>query len=43
MFVWIHGGGFTGGANFIYQGYFLAAKDVVYVAINYRLGIFGKQ
>ena len=43
MFIWIHGGGFINGANFIYPGYFVAAKGVVVVSINYRLGIFGKH
>ena len=41
--VYIHGGGYTGGgANCeIYDGELLAREDVVYVSINYRLGIFG--
>ena len=39
--VWIHGGSFQFGANFIYPGYFLAEHDVVVVAVNYRLGIMG--
>ena len=39
--VWIHGGGFNGGTNFEYPGYFMAEKDVVYVALNYRLGMLG--
>ena len=40
--VWIHGGGFNGGTNFEYPGYFFAERDVVYVALNYRLGMLGK-
>ncbi|HUB51009.1 MAG TPA: carboxylesterase family protein [Terracidiphilus sp.] len=41
--VFIHGGGFTGGAGSIdiYHGDNLAAKGVVVVTINYRLGVFG--
>ena len=41
VMVWIHGGSFQFGANFIYPGYFLAEHDVVVVAVNYRLGIMG--
>ncbi|MCZ2481593.1 carboxylesterase family protein [Aquirufa nivalisilvae] len=43
VIVWIHGGGFSsGGASVpIYDGEKLAAKGVVYVSINYRVGIFG--
>lgn len=40
---YIHGGGFTCGAGII-RGYgpgFLLDKDVILVAINYRLGILG--
>jgi para-nitrobenzyl esterase len=40
--VWIHGGGFTGGAGRIYDGAMLAAREhVVVVTINYRLSAFG--
>ena len=41
--VFIHGGGFSGGAGSIdvYQGGNLAAKGVVVVTFNYRLGVFG--
>jgi para-nitrobenzyl esterase len=41
--VYIHGGGFgSGGASIpVYDGEALARKDVVYVGINYRVGIFG--
>lgn len=43
VIVWIYGGGFTGGSasSPIYSGEPLAAKGVIYVALNYRLGIFG--
>ena len=43
VMVWIHGGGFNGGTNFEYPGYFMAEKDVVYVALNYRLGMLGNE
>jgi para-nitrobenzyl esterase len=41
--VWIHGGGFTGGAAScaVYDGEEMAKKGIVFVSINYRLGIFG--
>ncbi len=43
VMVWIHGGGYTGGAgsNGIYEGTNLAARGVVLVSINYRLNVFG--
>lgn len=43
VFVWIHGGAFLGGAGAvpIYGGANLAAKGVVVVTINYRVGPFG--
>jgi len=43
VMVWIHGGGFGHGAGGSsgYDGENLAAKGVVVVTINYRLGIFG--
>ncbi len=42
VMVWIHGGGFTGGAGSIYNGQVLAAKgNAVVVTINYRLNAFG--
>lgn len=43
VMVWIHGGGFSsgGGSVPIYDGEKLADKGVVYVSINYRVGIFG--
>lgn len=43
VIVFIHGGGFSGGAGSIdlYHGENLAARGVVVVTINYRLGVFG--
>lgn len=43
VMVWIHGGGFTSGSGSvpIYDGEAMARKGVVFVNINYRLGIFG--
>jgi len=43
VIVFIHGGGFSGGAGSIqiYNGEHLAAQGVVLVTINYRLGVFG--
>jgi carboxylesterase type B len=42
VMVWIHGGGFTGGAGSIFDGARLAVTgNVVVVTINYRLGPFG--
>lgn len=43
--VWIHGGGFLYGSNKTeeYGPDYLMSEDIVLVAINYRLGIFGKQ
>ncbi len=41
--VWLHGGGFTIGAGSLplYDGKALAARDVVVVTVNYRLGHLG--
>jgi len=41
--VWIYGGGFTSGGSAapIYDGEASAKKGVVFVSINYRVGIFG--
>lgn len=43
VIVYIHGGGFTsGGASCeVYDGEAIAKKDIVYVNINYRVGILG--
>jgi len=43
VIVWIHGGSFTGGSGTVplYDGEAMARKGVVFVTINYRLGIFG--
>lgn len=43
VMVWIHGGAFTGGSGTVplYNGEAMARKGVVFVTINYRLGIFG--
>jgi para-nitrobenzyl esterase len=43
VMVWIHGGAFTSGSGTVplYNGEGLARKGVVFVTINYRLGIFG--
>jgi para-nitrobenzyl esterase len=43
VLVWIHGGGFTsGGATVpVYDGQAMAAKGVIVVTINYRLGVYG--
>ncbi|HXL99851.1 MAG TPA: carboxylesterase/lipase family protein [Rhizomicrobium sp.] len=43
VMLWLHGGAFVFGAGSqgIYDGRRLAARDVVVVTINYRLGAFG--
>ena len=43
VMVWIHGGGFTGGATSIalFDGANLAKKGVVVVSVAYRVGSFG--
>jgi para-nitrobenzyl esterase len=43
VIVWIYGGAFSGGSASmaLYGGQGLAKKGVVYVAFNYRVGIFG--
>lgn len=40
---WIHGGGFTdgSGADLLFDGEVLAAKGVIVVTVNYRLGVLG--
>ena len=43
VMVWIHGGGFTGGATAEppYDGLHFAQQGIVLVSVAYRLGIFG--
>ncbi len=43
VFVWIHGGGFTGGNSFapIFDGEEFARAGIVLVTVAYRLGVFG--
>jgi len=43
VLVWIYGGGFSsgGGGVPIYDGEAMARKGIVFVSINYRVGIFG--
>ena len=41
VMVWIHGGGFIGGAGFRYDGAHFAEDGVVLVTLNYRLGRLG--
>ncbi len=43
VIVWIHGGAFTGGSGSVplYDGEEMAKKGVVFITINYRLGVFG--
>jgi para-nitrobenzyl esterase len=41
VYMFIHGGGFSGGSGADYNGSWLAAQGVIVVTINYRLGIFG--
>ena len=43
VFVWIHGGGFTGGSSFdpLQDGSSFARQGIVCVTIAYRLGVFG--
>jgi para-nitrobenzyl esterase len=43
VLVWIHGGGFNSGSGAIpiYDGRALAARGIVVVTINYRVGVFG--
>lgn len=42
--VWIHGGGFKFGdsSEMIYGPDYLLSKDIVYVSMNYRLGVLGE-
>jgi para-nitrobenzyl esterase len=43
VFVWIYGGGFSSGgaACPIYDGEAMAKKGIIFVSINYRVGVFG--
>ncbi len=43
VFFWIYGGALTSGASreALYDGTHLAARGIVVVSINYRLGVFG--
>ncbi|MDO1445456.1 carboxylesterase family protein [Rhodocytophaga aerolata] len=43
VLVWIYGGGFNSGGSAvpIYDGEALAKKGIVFVSINYRVGVFG--
>lgn len=43
VIVWIHGGAFTSGSGSVplYDGEEMAKKGVVFITINYRLGILG--
>jgi para-nitrobenzyl esterase len=43
VMVWIYGGAFSGGSASmaVYSGEHMARKGVIYVAPNYRLGVFG--
>jgi para-nitrobenzyl esterase len=43
VFVWIYGGGFTSGGTAvpIYDGEAMAKKGIIFVSINYRVGVFG--
>ena len=43
VMVWIHGGAFLMGSN-TYKSYgpdYLLKKEIVFVSINYRLGVLG--
>ena len=43
VLVWIYGGGFSSGGSAcpIYDGESMAKKGIIFVSINYRVGIFG--
>ena len=43
VLVWIYGGGFSSGGTAvpIYDGQALAKKGIVFVSVNYRVGVFG--
>jgi para-nitrobenzyl esterase len=43
VLVWIYGGGFVSGSSAcaVYDGEALAKNGIVYVSVNYRVGVFG--
>jgi len=43
VYVWIHGGGFTGGHAFesMYDGSEITQEGVLCISVAYRLGVFG--
>jgi para-nitrobenzyl esterase len=43
VLIWIYGGGFSSGGSAcpIYDGEAMAKKGIVFVSINYRVGVFG--
>ena len=43
VFVWIYGGGFASGGTGvpIYDGEAMANKGIIFVSVNYRVGVFG--
>ncbi|MGH7237933.1 MAG: carboxylesterase/lipase family protein, partial [Candidatus Saccharimonadales bacterium] len=43
VFVWIYGGGFTSGGTAvpIYDGEAMTKKGIIFVSVNYRVGVFG--
>ncbi|PNF20727.1 hypothetical protein B7P43_G17299, partial [Cryptotermes secundus] len=41
VMVWIHGGAFYSGSSEQYSAQYLMDKNVVFVSINYRLGVYG--
>ena len=41
VMIWFYGGAFTRGANIQYPGHFYAARGVIEVSVNYRLGNLG--
>ena len=41
VMIYFYGGGYESGGNIQYPGHFLAARNVIVVVPNYRVGIFG--
>ena len=43
VFVWIYGGGFSSGSSAcaVYDGEEMSKKGIIFVSINYRVGVFG--